>query len=247
MRAPYNTDDREFRGVKITGLKRSKRAPETVLVHVDGARFASLPIEVVEALGLREGLELAGEEQKRFEEAVQREGAYQKALRLLAARPRASWELLQRLRAKGFNPSIAAEAVGRLEEAGLLDDVAFAQHYARSRSEKGHGPSRILSDLLSRGVSREVAERAIMEAGVEEDDLLARAEELARKRARQLGDLPERVKVRRIVGFLARRGHGGGAVVEMVRRVVGEELGERLARGTHRARGRAWNDVFGEI
>jgi regulatory protein len=197
-----------------------------MLIAVDGGRFVSLPIEHVDALGLREGLELEGDALRRFEEVVEREGAWQKALRLLAARPRGSWEMQQRLKSRGFNASAAAEAVGRLESAGLLDDVAFTQQFARSRAEKGHGPSRILSDLLHRGVDRSLAERAIAEAvTIEEGDLLGQAEELARKRARQLGNLPPEKKVRRIVGYLARRGHGGGAVVAMVRRVVEENSG----------------------
>lgn len=209
--------------MRITALKRSPRAPDTMLISVDGGRSVSLPVEHVVALGLSEGLELDGQVLGRFEELVEREGAYQKAIRLLAARPRGSWEMAQRLRSRGFNPSAASEAVGRLEEAGLLDDVAFAQHFARARAEKGHAPSRILSDLLHRGVERTVAERAIAAAvSIEEPDLLGQAEALARKRARQLGRLPAEKKVRRIVGYLARRGHGGGEVVAMVRRVVSQ-------------------------
>ena len=209
--------------MRITALKRSPRAPDTILISVDGGRFVSLPVEHVEALGLREGVELEGDALRRFEELVEREGAYQKALRLLAARPRGSWETAQRLRSRGFNPSAASEAVGRMEEAGLLDDVAFAQQFARNRAEKGHGPSRILSDLLHKGVDRSLAQRAIAEAiSIEEGDLLSQAEELAGKRARQLGKLAPDKKVRRIVGYLARRGHGGGEVVAMVRRVVAD-------------------------
>lgn len=210
--------------MKITALKRSRRAPETVLIHVDGARFASLPLEQVEALGLREGLELEGEAVRRFQEAAEREGAYQKAVRLLAARPRASREMHQRLRAKGFRPVAAAEAVGRLEDAGLLSDVAFAQHFARGRAERGHGPGRILADLLQRGVERQVAERAIAEAvSLEEADLLQQAERVARKRAGQLGRLPAEKKIRRLLGYLGRRGFTGGEVYAVVRRIVREE------------------------
>jgi regulatory protein len=128
--------------------------------------------------------------------------------------------VVSRLRRRGLRPDAVTAAVGRLEEAGLLDDAKFAESYARARVERGYGRSRIRSDLAGLGVDRRVAERAV-EAVVLEDRG-PEIEALARKRAQVLRDLPEPVRLRRIVGFLARRGFGGAAALAAARAALRE-------------------------
>jgi regulatory protein len=107
--------------------------------------------------------------------------------------------------------------VGRLEDQGLLDDAAFAEHFARVRMARGHGRGRLLTDLLARGVDRRVAERAIDGVlAAEGVDELEAARELARKRIGQLGGHPREVVFRRVVAYLARRGFRGREVRELV-------------------------------
>jgi regulatory protein len=205
----------------LTSLSSDPRQPGYVIVQVDGARYASLPAEVAGGLGLKAGLEVEGELLERLKRAADDEAAYQVAVRLLAMRPRSVYELLAKLRERGHNPGAAAAAVGRLEAAGVLSDETFAQHFARVRASRGHGPSRLLHDLLAKGVDRRLAERAIAEV-LEEEGLegSGRARQLAEKRAAQLGALPPQQKRRRLLAFLARRGFRGREVQEMVAEVI---------------------------
>ena len=57
---------------------------------------------------------------------------HDRALRLLAVRPRSRRELETRLRSAGFDPERVAEELARLEEVGLLDDERFAQEFAEA-------------------------------------------------------------------------------------------------------------------
>lgn len=193
------------------------------MIEVDGARFATVPVDAVQALDLKEGKKLSEDVVSKLSYAADVEASHRVALRLLASRPRAVNELLRRLRERGHNPSAVAEAVGRLEEAGLLDDSEFAEHFVRVRASRGYGRSRLLRDLLARGVERRVAERAIDRAldheGVDQSD---QVRELAAKRARQLRHLPPETKKRRLLAYLERRGFRGREVMEVV---------EELARG----------------
>jgi regulatory protein len=211
----------------VTNLSSDARQPGYVIVHVDGARYASLPAEVIGGLGLTDGLEVEGELLERLKRAADGEAAYQVAVRLLAMRPRSVYELLAKLRERGHNPGAAAAAVGRLEAAGVLSDEAFARHFARVRASRGHGASRLLHDLLAKGVERRLAERAIAEVleseGLEGSE---RARQLAEKRAAQLGALPPRQKRRRLLAYLARRGFRGREVQEMVAEVLRRGPGE---------------------
>lgn len=207
--------------MRITRIKTDSRSPHCRVVEVDGARFATVPAEVVARLGLVKGLELDDGRRAKLAYAADVEGAYRVSVRMLGARPRAVNELLWKLRERGHNPSAAAEAVGRLEDQGLLDDARFAEHFVRVRSDKGHGPGRLIADLLARGVDRRVAERAV--DGVldsEGVDQLAQARALARKRAHQLRDQPRTAKRRRVLAYLRRRGFAGYEVTEIVDEVL---------------------------
>ena len=208
--------------MRITALKPSSRKPGFVTVEVDGARFAFLPVEVVRELRLEADHELDEARGEALRSVAETEQAYQAAVRLLAARARSVQEVIQRLRRKGLRPDAVDRAVGRLESSGVLDDREFARGFARSRAERGYGRGRILADLSAKGIERRVAERAVDEVLDEgEDDRLARIERLARKRAGQLEGLAPEVKFRRLVGYLARRGHGGAEVFHLIRRVTG--------------------------
>jgi len=207
---------------RITKLAASGRRAEMVAVYVDGERAGVLPAERAYALGIEVGVVLDRERRGQLDVALQAARAYAAAVRMLAARPRSTHELIRRLRAKQHPPAAAAEAVGRLASSGLLDDSAFAGHFARQRMAKGYSGRRIVADLQRRGVERRVAERAVER--VEQDEVgsgASRAETLARRRIGQLSGLPDQVIVRRTVGYLARRGFASGAAVQIVRRLVG--------------------------
>jgi regulatory protein len=156
-----------------------------------------------------------------LETAAERGKAYDAAVRLLMVRGRSSQEIVTRLRRKGLRKDAIAHVVGRLESEGLLNDAAFAREYARAKARRRYGRARILADLSARGVERREAELAVAEAGG--DDEGGRRERLlalARKRASQLKDLDMEVARRRLVGYLARRGHGGAEVFEVVAEVI---------------------------
>jgi regulatory protein len=102
---------------------------------------------------------------------------------MLARRPLSVQELRQRLEAKGYPPRDVDEACSRLRESGYLDDRRLALDYIVTRSERlGHGPGRLVGDLIRRGVRTEVA-RSAMRLAVEQGDVVPR--ELLRDRLRR--------------------------------------------------------------
>ena len=207
--------------MRITALTPEKRQPHLTVVEIDGARFGSISAELVRELKLERGLELDDKRREQLEFLADVEASYRVATRLLAARPRSVNEVLRKLRERGHNPSAASRAVGRLEDLGLLNDEEFSQHFARVRAARGHGPARLLTDLLGKGVERRLAERAIDEVLAEEEfDELGQARRLAEKRIRQLGDLPATALKRRLIQYLGRRGFRGYEVIEMVGELV---------------------------
>jgi regulatory protein len=205
----------------LTGLAPDPRHPGYRVVVLDRGRFASLPAEALAPLGLALGEEVPAAALARLEELAATEAAWGAACAALARRAYARLDLRRRLLKKRHPPDAVDEALGRLEAQGLIDDAGLAAQYASMRFARGCGSARIIRDLLTQGVDRRVAERAVRRAVVAEGiDLEAEARAVAAKRARQLADLPAAVRERRLVTFLARRGYAGAATRQLVQEVL---------------------------
>ncbi|MCS7191387.1 MAG: recombination regulator RecX [Armatimonadetes bacterium] len=82
------------------------------------------------------------------------------ALRLLRYRPRSERELLTRLKAKGWEASVAEEVVERLKGVGLVNDYQMAEEYVQGAlsDTQPHSRFEIKYKLKSLGISEEIVE-----------------------------------------------------------------------------------------
>ncbi len=206
----------------LTGLAPDPRQPGYRLVEVDRGRFASLPLEAVEPLGLQVGAELGPAALDRLRELADVEAAERAALRALARRAHARLDLRRRFVKRQHPPAAVEAALDRLALRGLLDDRRFAEQYAALRATRGKGPARLLRDLQAQGVERRTAEQAVRRALEDEGiDPGLEARAVAAKRARQLAGLPVAVRKRRLLAFLVRRGYGGPQLRALVEELCG--------------------------
>jgi regulatory protein len=144
-------------------------------------------------------------------------------LRLLTARPRTRSELADALARKEVAEDVASTVLDRLDEVGLIDDAAFAEVWVRSRHNyQGLSRRALAVELRRKGVDDDSAQEAL--ATVDSDAEEERARELVRKRLRSMGDAEEAVKVRRLVGMLARKGYGQGLAYRVVKDEVRTSL-----------------------
>jgi regulatory protein len=139
--------------------------------------------------------------------------AFEVGLAALRRKERTQAELVAWLRRRGYSEDDVEEAVGRLTEAGELDDERFARRYAEDKRElSGWGAERIREALLARGVASARVEAVL--AADSHADQLNRASELLARRGRPLGDNAER---QRALDYLARRGYEYEIAYEAVR------------------------------
>lgn len=130
---------------------------------------------------------------------------HERALGLLAVRPRSRRELERRLLGAGFEQEEVAEVLGRLEGVGLIDDEAFARAVAEHAfGTRRSGAMAVRQALGAKGVAGETVEAVVAELGEGEDE---RALALARSRVGRLSGLAPERAFGRLVGFLARRGY----------------------------------------
>ncbi|MGH9903394.1 MAG: regulatory protein RecX, partial [Pyrinomonadaceae bacterium] len=92
-----------------------------------------------------------------------RERTLQRAVKLLAAKPRSVAELRERLLEKEWATEEAVEAaLAKLREYGYLDDERFAVGFASSRvRQKPVGRQRLARDLQMKKVPRGTADEAL--------------------------------------------------------------------------------------
>jgi regulatory protein len=150
-----------------------------------------------------------------------RKDVHERALGLLAVRPRSRQELERRLLGAGFDADEVCGELERLERVALIDDESFAVAMVESRlGRRGESRRAVAGRLAQAGVDREVAARAL-DAAVEGDQ--ARADRLAASKARTLVGLEPRVAFQRLFGFLARRGYGAEVARAAARRALALE------------------------
>jgi regulatory protein len=130
---------------------------------------------------------------------------HERALGLLAVRPRSRRELERRLLQARFEVDEVRDVLQRLEGVGLIDDEAFARQYAEHRFGVRHEGSRAVeSGLRAAGISAALAAATAEAVPEQEED---RANELARSRAPRLAGLERQKAFSRLSSLLMRRGY----------------------------------------
>jgi len=90
-----------------------------------------------------------------------------KAMDFLARREYGQAELIRKLADKGYNRSVAEQAISRLTNEGLQSDRRFAESFVQSRVNQGKGPVRIRLDLGHRAISDALIEAALSESAAD--------------------------------------------------------------------------------
>lgn len=143
---------------------------------------------------------------------------FERAVKLLAAKPRSVAELRERLlRRKGTTEAVVETVISRLREYGYLDDERFAFSYASFKvKQRPLGRRRLERDLKLKKVATEVANEALelVYAETSEEQLIDKAIE---KRLRLRGRPKNRVEAKSLFDHLLRRGFPFELVSDKVR------------------------------
>ncbi len=142
----------------------------------------------------------------------------QRAVKLLAAKPRSVEELRERLLEKGWADEAAVDyALEKLKEYGYLDDERFAFGFASYRvKQKPVGRQRLARDLQTKKISKETADAALELVYQEtpEEELIAQAID---KRVRLRGRPTTRQETKSLYDHLLRLGFSYDLIIRKVR------------------------------
>jgi regulatory protein len=194
----------------VTALRPAR--PGRVLVELDGARWRTVPLEVVARVGLSVGLELDRERLRRLRRELRRSLALEAATRTLARRDRSETEVQQALERKGVAAGEREQVVAALRGVGVLDDERFSLRRAEALAERGLGDAAIAVELERAGIEPELVAEAVSRLDPEHD----RAARAARRR----GPSP------RTARWLAARGFAPESIEHAVPSIAVEGTGE---------------------
>jgi regulatory protein len=136
----------------ITRLVYQKRNKNRVSIFIDDNYAFSLSEILASSLQL--GQSLNDDEIAHLRALDHRQSAMDKALRLLARRPRSRYEIDNALKQAGYADEIRESVIARLFEMDYLDDLEFARWWVDNRSEFNPRSIRALrQELYQKGVS----------------------------------------------------------------------------------------------
>ena len=149
----------------------------------------------------------------------------QRAVKLLAAKPRSVAELRERLLEKEWTDEASADyAVAKLTEYGYLNDEQFALAFAQSRvRQKPVGRQRLARDLKNKKLDKETAEQAL-EKVFEETPEEKLIDEAVARRVRLRGRPRTREESKSLFDHLLRRGFAIDLVINKVRALSASSL-----------------------
>ena len=152
-----------------------------------------------------------------------RRRTFERAIKLLAAKPRSVAELRERLlQGKGINPEVVETVIARLQEYGYLNDERYAFGYASYKvKQRPVGRRRLERDLKLKKVESAVANEALelVYAETSEEQLIDQA---IAKRLRTRGRPKNRAEAKSLFEHLLRQGFQFELVSDKVRSLGGD-------------------------
>lgn len=153
------------------------------------------------------------------------------SLHALGRRGMSRAEVVDLLIRREIEPIVVQTEVERLESVGLIDDDALAATLVdRLVDRKKLGPTALRAELMRRRIDPRAIESAL--APQEPDDEGSLIASLVDDRMRRIGVLDRETAERRLLSYLARKGHGGSAARDAVRAALDEAGLERAPRAS---------------
>ena len=153
-----------------------------------------------------------------------RKRTFERAVKLLAAKPRSVAELREKLaNVRGANKATIETVIARLREYGYLDDERFAFSYASLKvKQRPIGRRRLERDLKFKKVESTVADEALelVYSETSEESLIDRAIE---KRLRLRGKPANRKEGKSLFDYLLRQGFDFELVSEKVQALIRDD------------------------
>lgn len=139
------------------------------------------------------------------------------ALRLITQKDRTEKELRTKLSQKGYDENIIEDEIAFLTEYGYINDKNYTERFINDAINlKKWGKMRIRTELLRKGIDREIADIAIEDAFKQDCDDMVLEQLKSRFKDSDLSNIKERT---RIFNYFLRRGYSAEEIRGAMNRV----------------------------
>lgn len=204
----------------ITELEFLSYKRQAILIYLDQLPWRATAAGVVKALNLAIGQRCQSAVLSRQLLEKETQLAMELSLQLLSYRIRSRREIFKKLEVRKISAEAIETTLGKLEQAGYIDDNAFTKTWINDRIEiHGFGRQRIKSELLSKGISAPIIQDELDRVYPVENETGA-ALELAEKRLIRYAGLDETVVRRRLTQALMRKGFSAQVVQQVLKDIL---------------------------
>ncbi|MCL2390948.1 MAG: recombination regulator RecX [Endomicrobia bacterium] len=209
--------------MKIIKLEKIPAKKDSFKVFFDNGENILLSADIIVKFGLNQGVEISD---ITFKEVLAADKAYRvifDALTLVSKRSYSIKTLSDRLLLKGYEPDNIKSAVSRLTELGYINDEKYALAYAKYLYEKkGKGEYAVRKELEEKGISKELANKALGSLKTEAEPY----EQIIETIKRKFKDFNAKDKneVRRIASFFLRKGFASEDISKALRNYKSIEI-----------------------
>lgn len=201
--------------MKVSKIEYQKRNPNRVNLYIDGKFFTGISVDSLASEALYEGLEIQDEVLDRLLQRDLKSRFMTRVVEYLSSSPKTEFQIKRYLKQLQFKKKgtwfsedvnvewgiFFGEIIANLKKYKYIDDENFARSFVQSRMRtKPRGRSVLIGELLSKGVSKDIAEMVCNEEIVDEIKLLRDTFE-KKYRSKKFD-----IKDPKMVNFLLRKG-----------------------------------------
>ena len=212
--------------MKITAVEPQKKRKGRFNIFLDGKFAFGADEDSVVNNRLITGKDISTENLEKILFEVEIGKLMERMYRLFSIRQRSEKEIRDYLKILSFRNKIKDEEelsdvvietlITNLKKKGLINDEIFAREWVNARQRsKQKGRTAIKSELIQKGIDKEIIENVLLESGGEEKEKLLAVQSLEKK-ARVWKGLEELEFKKKAIDFLIRRGFDYSLAKEVV-------------------------------
>lgn len=201
--------------MKVTKLSSQKKDPSRVNLYIDGEFVVGISLNSVAKYNLYVTKEVSESELEEILFCVLKDRFQERAMGYISRALHTQYQLRKYLRDLAFKKkgtwysdiskeeleNIFNEIIEKIQEYGYLDDSVYAEQFILSRiKNKPRGKNILISELISKGVHRDIARKKVEELVEDEYDILVKTYNKKYK------EKPITINDRKKIDFLRRKG-----------------------------------------
>lgn len=211
--------------MKVTQLSSQKKDSSRVNLYVDGEFFCGLSLDAVAKFGIYQGREIEEKELAEILVDELKNRFFQRAMSYISRAIKTEYQMRRYLKTLSIKKKgtwykeieedqledIIEEIITKLKEYDYLDDEEFAFQFITSRIRtKPRGKQVLVSELMSKGVNKDLAKEKVDELVADEYDVLRRVYEKKYK--------GEKITIRdnKKIDFLKRKGFNWDLIKQLI-------------------------------